>query len=204
MEQTTNTIVLSEQEQKYIKGWSWAGFLVPWLFLFVNKQNKLAYKILALFIFVYLLQLIPYLGIIIPSVLLSLVNTLSSLNLVYFGLAIWIAIKGKEISWDSGKFTSFEEFKTKQSTAIKFAWIFIGIYMISSMALFVNFMSTYIKDPQILNKRIYEQSLSDVKSKKSNINESDFKNGYDLGFTEGDKTSSVVDSSIIGQSNSYK
>jgi hypothetical protein len=204
MEQVTNNVVLSEQEQKYIKDWSGAGFFAPWLFLFVNKQNKLAWKILLLFILSNFLQLIPYLGITIPGISLSMLGNLSLLDLLYFGLAIWIAIKGREKAWDSGKFTSFETFKAKQSTAVKFTWIFIVIYLIVCIALYANLVSQYMKNPQILNNRVYEQALNDMKSNSSNVNEVEFKNGYNLGLTEGGKANPILNSSITSQSDSYK
>ncbi|MHB8651846.1 MAG: hypothetical protein ACYC8S_01790 [Minisyncoccota bacterium] len=47
---------LTEADTKYIKGWSWGGFVGTWVFLFVHKQRSWGWKIFGLTLVIWFLQ----------------------------------------------------------------------------------------------------------------------------------------------------
>lgn len=97
--------ILSDNDHKYIKGWSWGAFFGSWIFLFVNKQKKLGWKILGLFILIQLIRNVPMFA--------TLGQIGGTLGLVYFGISVWLGVRGREIVWGSGIYASVEEFQKK-------------------------------------------------------------------------------------------
>lgn len=189
----------SLEEDKYIKGWSWGGFFGSWIFLFINKQTKLASKIFFLFLFVNFVRYAPWMNII----SLQEANTYGNmLNMIYFGLSIWVGIRGREMVWKSGVFASVADFKLKQKLVTKLNILFIICMIIISMFLTISFAKPYIDNPELLDQKIMQGAFSEARSGNSNLDEGEFNIGYIQGIKDG--TSTTTTSFIADKTSSYQ
>ena len=186
---------LSEKDDKYIKGWSWGAFFGSWIFLFVNKQKKLGWKILALFVFIQLFNYVP--------IIAAQANGFGkTLGIIYLGVGIWLGIRGREMVWKSGVYSSVEEFQKKQSLVTKLTVAYIIVMISLSIYSFVSIAGKYISHPEILDQQVMEQALIKAKSSNSNINDSEFRQGYQKGMTDG--KADVAQSFTADQTSSYQ
>lgn len=190
------------EELKYIKSWSWGGFFVPWIFLFINKQKKLAWKILILFVLIQIVSFLPFFNI--SGTSLSMIGNLKFLNIIYFGVCIWIGVRGREMVWDNKVYPSVEELKTKQKSVTKFNWIFLLSFWIICMALYMSFAVKYIQNPAALENQIMEMALSDAKSKDINLNQDEFKAGYSFATSTDIEISTSTKVMLFSKTDSYR
>jgi hypothetical protein len=93
----------------FLKKWNWGAFLLSWIWAFGHGQILIGILILVL-------GLIPVIG-----------------TLVDLGLVIYLGIKGNELAWNSGKFTSIEQLKETERVWAKWA----VIIFIISIVLFI-------------------------------------------------------------------
>ncbi len=191
---------LTPEEEKYIKGWSWGGFFGSWIFLFINKQTKLASKILFLFLVVNFVRYAPWMGIISIQAADEYGN---ALNLVYFGLTIWIAIKGREIVWNSGIYTSVADFQLKQKLVSKLNVLFIICMAIVSILLTLSFAKPYINNPELLEQKLMQGAFEEARSNNHNLDENEFNTGYIQGITDG-KDTATSSSFIADKTTDYQ
>jgi len=186
---------LSEKDEKYIRGWSWGAFFGSWIFLFVNKQHKLGLKFLALAIITGLFNNIPIL-------ILHSKGFRGLLALISLGLTIWLAIRGREIVWKSGVYSSVEEFRKKQSLVTK---LILALFII--MITFIFFTATSstlrnIRNPEPTNEQIMKKALSAAIVDNGHIEEIEFTQGYEAGMIDGKTNTST--SFISNQTSSYQ
>lgn len=186
---------LSEVDSKYIKGWSLGAFLGPWIFLFVHKQNKIAWKFLVCFILIQIINLVPIIK-------AQAGNLGSILSFIYFGYSIWLGIKGREIVWDSKVYNSIEEFKKKRSLIINL--VILNIIVVFGLTIYpiLSAVAPIVKNPQMMSQNIEQQAFNSAKSKNPNINEIEFKAGYQKGNTDGKINTNL--SFISDQTSSYQ
>lgn len=185
---------LSEQDSKFIKGWSCGAFFGSWIFLFVNKQKKLGWKILGLFILIQLIRNVPMFA--------TLGQIGGTLGLVYFGISVWLGVRGREIVWGSGVYASVEEFQKKQSLVTKLNIMYIiALIALGGYLLFSTF-GQYVKNPALLDQQIMQQALVKAKTSHPDINDSEFEQGYKKGMGEG-KTD-ILPSFVADQTSSYQ
>ena len=186
---------LSEKEEKYIKSWSWGAFFGSWIFLFVNKQYKLGWKILALYIFMGLFSYVP-------MFVIQANGFGKILNLIYLGVIIWLSIRGREIVWKSKIYTSVENFKKKQSLVAK---LNVVLFVVTFTLMIFSFVSTYGKfvgHPELIDQAVMQEALVKAKSSDSNINDSEFEQGYQKGITDGN--ADIARTFIADQASSYQ
>ncbi len=191
---------LTIDEEKYIKGWSWGGFFGSWIFLFINKQTKLASKILFLFFVVNFVRYAPWMNIISIQ---SANEYGNALNLVYFGLSIWIGLKGREMVWNSGIYTSIADFQLKQKLVSKLNVVFIISMMVVSTMLTLSFAKPYINNPELLDQKIMQGAFEEARSNNLNLDEGEFNTGYTQGMTDG-KNTATSSSFISDKTTAYQ
>ncbi|HCC06375.1 TPA: hypothetical protein DEP94_03400 [Candidatus Nomurabacteria bacterium] len=178
--------LLSEAEDKYVKGWSWGAFFVPWAFLFVNKQYKLAWKILVVFVLVIFLQFAP---------LLNLdVGAYSFVRIIYLGLAIWLGVRGREMVWKSSVFSSVGDFQLKQKLVTKINTLVIAVTIICSTFLMYLVVKPYITNPALYDQEVMQKALTDAKSSHNGLVDSEFIQGYQKGVIDGGNMAPVTPS----------
>ena len=169
---------LSEQDDKYVKGWSWGAFFGSWIFLFVNKQKKLGWKIFGLFV---LIQLCTY----VPVISAAAHDFSRTLSLIYFGVGIWVAVRGREMVWKSGVYSSVEQFRARQPLVTKLNVLFVVVAIGFSIYSLYYFFGPAIKHPELIDQQIMQQALVKEKSTNANVSDIDFTQGYTLGFADG-------------------
>jgi len=184
-----------EANDKYIRGWSWFAFLGSWIYLFVHKQKKMAWKF---FIFFIITQLIDY----VPLIKLQAKNFGFILGLIYLGYTIWLGVRGRELVWKSGVYTSIEEFKKRQKFAAKLIISFMVVMIIINIFIAALNMSKLISTPEAINQKIEEQALLKAKANDSSVNDIEFSQGYQKGGVEG--KSDIAPSFIADQTTSFK
>ena len=189
------TTTLSEQDDKYVKGWSWGAFFGSWIFLFVNKQKKWGWKILALFIFI---QLCNY----VPVVSVAANGFGRTLGIIYLGVCIWLGVRGREMVWKSGVYSSVEQFRAKQSLVTKLNVVFIIVTIGLSIYSFVSLVGPAINHPELIDQQIMQQALLKEKSTTPNVNDADFEQGYNKGLADG--KAKVARSFTADQTTSYQ
>lgn len=191
---------LSETEEKYIKGWSWGAFFGSWVFLFINKQYKLGWKILIVFIVNMFLQFAPWLEV----MSLKDIDTYSSgLKIVYLGVGIWLGVRGREMVWKSGVYASVVEFQQKQKLVTKINILVIVMTMVASVFLMFSLVKPYMGNPELLDQKVMQEALISAKGNDSSLNDDEFKQGYQKGMTDSRNTAGAT-SFVADKTSSYR
>lgn len=195
-------VALTEKEQKSVNGWSWGAFFGSWIFLFLNKQYSLGWKFFGIYVIVLFLRLAALFGFINYSVASGLGGIL---GLILFGLAIWLSIKGRQIVWKSGVWSTFEAFKKRQRLVTKVNILYILITVVISVGTVFMMVKPMLANPALMDERVMQQALSDEKTKNPDVNDAEFAAGYQAGSTDstaavdtaptflGDKSRSFMD-----------
>lgn len=188
---------LTEAEDKYIKGFSWGAFFGSWVFLFVNKQNKLAWKFLVVFIVNMFLQFAPWLNI-------SDIGTWSGpMGIIYLGLAIWLGVRGREIVWKTGVFSTVGDFQLKQKLVTKINIFVIIVTVVLSGFMMYSLVKPYVGNPELMDQKVMQGVLASAKSSHSTLNDSEFEQGYQAGRIDGENIK-LTTSFISDKTSSYQ
>lgn len=191
---------LTEVEDKYIKGWSWGAFFGSWVFLFINKQTKLAWKILVVFIVNIFLQFAPWLDV----MSLKDIDTYSSaLKIVYLGIGIWLGIRGREMVWKSGTYASVQEFQLKQKLVTKINILVIVVTMIGSGFMMYSLVKPYMANPELVDQKVMQEAFADARTRNTNLNDAEFMQGYQAGRIDGENVK-LTTSFIADKTSSYQ
>jgi hypothetical protein len=180
---------LSEADEKYIKGWSWGGFFGHWVFLFVHKQKNYGWRVLLMYVISFILGIIPFTGLPVPT---SGISGLRSLvGIIILGIILWLGIRGREIVWKSGVYSTVEDMKKRQKLATKLTIAYILAFLIIYMGIIFTVAKKYVGHPELIDQQIMQQALTNAKSKDPNLVETDFKDGYSAGKVDGPGTSTT-------------
>lgn len=162
---------LSEKDDKYIRGWSWGAFFNPWIFCFVNKQNKMAWKII---LFIFLGILLKY----IPIFATYYQYWGQLFGLLFLIIAIWLGIRGRERVWKSEVYLTVEQFQKKQLLVTKLNIIYIIITIFLSFYFVVSFAGKYVAN-------VEQNALVGARKDNPSINEVEFSQGFKKGKLDG-------------------
>ncbi len=121
-----NPLTNMENPDEFINEWSWGGFGLSWIFLFASKAIKRGFLFLIL-----ILILSPILGFVFSSFLPASISP-NATNILSASISIlisvYLGIKGRKISWGTGKWQSFDSFKHRQKILDKIGIIFFVIW----------------------------------------------------------------------------
>jgi len=105
--------------------------------------------------------------------------------------------------WKSGVFATIGDFKLKQKLVTKINILVITGTIIGSGFVMFSLVKPYIGNPDLIDQKVMQSALSDAKSGHSDLNDTEFTEGYQKGRIDGEDVK-LVTSFIADKTNSYK